>query len=276
MPELPEVEATRRHLEPLVVGRRIVAAAVTHQRMLRRQERPDDFTARVAGRAIERTGRHGKHLFIELEGDITVVIHLGMSGRISVAETGTPIPGHTHVVLRLSDGNEVRFTDPRTFGYVLALLPEERRSASFSGHGPDALTGGLNGDVLCERLAGRSAPIKSLLLDQGIVSGLGNIYADEALHRAGISPLRPGGTLSPVECARLCAAIEGTLAAGLEAGGTTLDDLAYLLPDGRAGEFASRLLVYGRGGEPCPTCGTSIRRTTLRARSTHWCPECQS
>lgn len=274
MPELPEVEATRRHLDPLAVGKTITRVRVTHPRMLRRQDRPSDFVDRIVGRRIVGTGRHGKHLFVELEGEITWVMHLGMSGRVSVAASDGAVPPHTHVVVELDDGTAIRFTDPRTFGYVCALTPDERLDATFVRHGPDALTADVAD--LAGRLVGRTAAIKALLCDQTIVSGIGNIYADEALHRARLSPFRPGGSLDEVECGRLVAAIHDTLDAGLAAGGTTLDDLAYLLPDGRAGDFSERLAVYGREGEPCHTCGTPIRRAVLRGRSTHWCDGCQA
>lgn len=274
MPELPEVETTRRLLEPHLLGRRVVSVHVGRDRMIRNQERPQDFTARLQGRTVLGTRRLGKHLLIDLSGDLTWLIHLGMSGRMSVAEPHQERPPHTNVVVTLDDGAEVRFTDPRTFGHTEVLTPAELASAPMARHGPDALEALPGARGLGARLRGRAAPIKALLLDQSVVSGVGNIYADEALHRARISPHRPGGSLGEAELRRLVRAVRVTLEAGLAAGGATLDDLAYLLPDGTAGEFTDQLLVYGREGEPCRRCRSPIRRDIIRARSTFWCPSC--
>jgi formamidopyrimidine-DNA glycosylase len=275
VPELPEVESTRRFLEPALVGRRIVAAEVRRPRMVRRQEQPDDFVTRVIGRTIRRLRRHGKFIMADLSGDMVWVTHLGMSGRVSLAKKGDPESPHTNVIVRVGGGVEMRLVDPRTFGFVVAYTPEELAASPLGRLGPDAHTDLPRVAELATRLGGRTASIKALLLDQNVVAGLGNIYADEALHRAGIAPARPGGSLAKEELGRLRRAIRVTLDAGLRWGGTSLDDLAYLLPDGRAGEFASRLRVYGKEGEPCPVCGTPIRRLVLRQRSTHWCPQCQ-
>lgn len=275
MPELPEVESTRRFLEPALTGRRIVAAEVRRPRMVRRQEHPDDFAARVTGRTIRRLRRHGKFLMADLSGDLVWVTHLGMSGRVSLARKGDPESPHTNVIVRVGGGVEMRLVDPRTFGFVVAYTPEELAASPLGRLGPDAYADLPRVAELARRLAGRTAPIKALLLDQNVVAGLGNIYADEALHRAGIAPERPAGSLTKEELGRLRRAIRVTLDAGLRWGGTSLDDLAYLLPDGRAGEFASRLRVYGKEGQPCPVCGTPIQRVVLRQRSTHWCPQCQ-
>jgi formamidopyrimidine-DNA glycosylase len=275
MPELPEVESTRRHLEPVIVGRRITGVEVARARMVRRQETPADFAERLTGRTIGGLRRHGKFLIADLSGDVAWVTHLGMSGRVSMASPPDPRSPHTNVVVSLDDGAEVRLVDPRTYGFVAAYLPDELAASPLGGLGPDALTDLPTAAALGGRLAGRTAPVKALLLDQGVLAGVGTIYADEALHRAGIDPLRPGGSLDLDELKRLRRAIRITLAAGLRWGGTSLEDNAFLLPDGRTGEFAARLRVYGREGEPCPVCATPIRRTVVRARGTHWCPTCQ-
>lgn len=274
MPELPEVEATRRHLAPIVEGRRIRGAVVRRERMVRRQERPGDFADRMRGRRIRSLTRRGKFLLGALDGDITWVSHLGMSGRFSVATTGDPEVAHTNVVVCLEGGTEVRLVDPRTFGFVAALTPDEMDRV-LGRIGPDALDALPSRRGLVAVLSGRSAPIKALLLDQGIVAGLGNIYADEVLHRAGIAPERPAGSLTAAEIGSLRDAIGPVLRAGLRHGGTSLDDLAYLLPDGRAGDYLRLLAVYGREGEPCGRCGRPIARIVVRARSSHWCPGCQ-
>jgi formamidopyrimidine-DNA glycosylase len=276
MPELPEVEATRRHLEPVLVGARIAEVEVRRPRMARRQPRPADVRDRMVGRRITALGRRGKFLMAHLDSAMTWITHLGMSGRMSVAERGDPEAPHTNVVVRLRGGTEVRFVDPRTFGFVAVLTPEEMDEMMFRRIGPDALDGLPATVALQRRLEGRTAPIKALLLDQQIVAGIGNIYADEILWRARVAPWRQGGSLTPDEVSALRRAVHPVLKAGLKAGGTSLGDLAYLLPDGRAGEFVSRLAVYGKQDEPCPRCGTPVERTVLRQRSAHWCPSCQS
>ena len=275
MPELPEVEVTRRYLEPVLVGAVVERVEVRMERMLRRQPRPRDFADRLAGRRVEALDRHGKYLLARLDGDLTWMIHLGMSGRISVAEPGSPDGPHTRVAAVLQLGPEIRFVDPRTFGFTVVLTPEEEATGAFLPGGPDALLALPRTAALAARLAGRTAPIKPLLLDQGVIAGLGNIYVDEVLFRARIRPERPGGSLDGDEVGVLRRSIGPVLRDGLKHGGTSLNDLAYLLPDGRAGDYLTRLRVYGRGGEPCVRCGTPIERIVLRGRGTHFCPECQ-
>lgn len=276
MPELPEVETTRRHIAPYLEGATIVDVELGRERMARRNVRPVDVVDRLRGRRVTRVGRRGKFLLIEVEGDLTWVIHLGMSGRMRVTTPEEPREAHTHLVVLTDSGDEIRLIDPRTFGFVAVFTPEELEADSLTGLGPDALDHLPGKAELMERLAGRKAPIKSLLLDQRLIAGLGNIYADEVLFRARVRPTRPGGELNEREVAALLEAIPGVLAAGIEMGGTSLDDLAYLLPDGRAGEYLDRLAVYGRTGEPCPRCGTPIERTVVAQRSTHFCPRCQT
>lgn len=275
MPELPEVEATRRAVEPALLGRTIAAVTVARPRMLRRQHRPADFAARMLGRRVKGLERHGKFLLTRLTDDITWVTHLGMSGRVSLADPDAPRPPHSNVVVGFDRGPEFRLIDPRTFGFVAAYTPEELAESSLGDLGPDAYAGLPRSTVLAAALSGRTAPIKALLLDQRVIAGVGNIYADEALNRAGISPHRPGGSLTPDEVQALRRAIRTTLEAGLRHGGTSLDDLAYLLPDGRAGQYTSRLRVYGREDEPCRRCATRLRRDVIRQRSSFWCPGCQ-
>ena len=275
MPELPEVEATRRHLQPAVEGSVVEAVEVRRARMIRRQPRPADFGDRLVGRTVLGLSRLGKFLLADVEGDLTWVIHLGMSGRMALSRVGEDEAAHTNVVVRLAGGVEVRMVDPRTFGFMAVYLPDELALSPLARLGRDALDDLPSASAIEELLGRRTAPIKALLLDQRILAGLGNIYADEVLFRAGVMPQRPGGSLSKAEVASVRAAIVPVLTDGIAHGGTSLDDLAYLLPDGAAGEHLARLAVYGREDLPCRRCGTPVRRRMLRQRSTHWCPECQ-
>ena len=275
MPELPEVETTRRHLEPILVGARIADVDVRRDRMVRRQEQPADFAARLTGRRVAALDRVGKFMLARVQGDITWVTHLGMSGRIQIAEAGEIEEAHTNVVVTLVGGREIRFVDPRTFGFMVAFTPAELKESSVSALGRDALDDLPRSPELANLLRGRSAPIKALLLDQHFIAGLGNIYADEVLHRAKVSPHRPGGSLDVEEIKAIRRSIRPILRAGLAAGGTSLDDMAYLLPDGRSGDYMVRLRVYGRAGHACHRCRTVIASTVLRGRTTAWCPGCQ-
>lgn len=274
LPELPEVEMTRRHLESVMVERVFEEVTVGHQRTARRNSSPEEVVSRLEGRRVEAVDRVGKFLVVRLDDDQTMVAHLGMSGRWSV--NGDVDEPHTHFVARLDDGSVVKFVDPRTFGFVAVYDTEDVAASGLGRLGPDAWVDPPEAKELAARLAARSAPIKALLLDQGPISGLGNIYADEALHLAGIHPLTPGGELTVDDLERLLDAVRAVLGAAIDNGGTTLDDLAYLLPDGRAGDNLGRLRVYGRTDLPCLTCGTPIERVVVRARSTHFCPHCQT
>ena len=275
MPELPEVETTRLGLEPHLAGKRILDAEARRARMLRRQPRERDFADRLRGRTVRRLGRRGKFIFIDMAGDLTWVIHLGMSGRMQIKEPGEPEAPHTNVVVKTA-AKEVRFVDPRTFGFMAVLTPEEFDDSPLARLGPDALTDLPRSRALGRALEDRKPAIKTLLLDQRLLAGLGNIYADEVLHRARVAPERPGGSLGSEEISAIRAAVRPVLQAGLKHGGTSLDDLAYLLPDGRAGEYVHRLRVYGREGLPCRRCGSEIRRSVINQRSSFWCPTCQT
>jgi formamidopyrimidine-DNA glycosylase len=275
LPELPEVEITRRHLDEAMRGRRLVEVAVKHERTARHNASSTEVCTLLTGRTVREVSRKGKFLIAPLDDGHTLVAHLGMSGRFSVDNADEPVVDHTHFVARLDDGSEVRFVDPRTFGFVAVYDEDEIGRSGVSRLGPDAWTEPPAATQLMGSLAGRKAPIKALLLDQRPLAGLGNIYADEVLHHSGIHPLRPGGDLDERDVGLLLEATRAVLAKALESGGTTLDDLAYLLPDGQAGENLSNLAVYGREGLPCPGCGTAIERTVVRARSTHFCPKCQ-
>lgn len=276
MPELPEVETTRRGLEPHVVGRVVIAADVRRPRMVRVQERTRDFADRIVGRRVLRLRRHGKAILGDLDADLTWVTHLGMSGRISVAAADSEEPLHANVVLSMKGtGDVIRFVDPRTFGYMAVFTPDELAAWPPSLWGRDALADLPSTRQLREAFARRRAPIKAVLLDQRVLAGLGNIYADEVLFRARVAPTMPADRLSAEQVAALRRAVRPVLEAGLRHGGTSLGDLAYLLPDGRAGDYLPRLKAYGREGEPCLRCGTPLRRSVVRQRSSFWCPHCQ-
>ena len=269
---------TRRHLESVLVGRVLESVEVNHIRTARHNASPEEVSSRLTRRRVIDVRRHGKFLEVHLDDGQTMVAHLGMSGRWSVSD-GEDIPHthfpHTHFIARLDDGSVVKFIDPRTFGFVAVYDEEDIAMSGLSRLGPDAWANPPSVDDLAGRLEGRKAPIKALLLDQRPVSGLGNIYADEALHLSGIHPLTPGGDLGHDDLDRLLTGVRQVLEAAIANGGTTLDDLAYLLPDGRAGENMAQLRVYGRQGEPCLECGTPIERLVIRSRSTHFCPTCQ-
>lgn len=275
MPELPEVETTRRSLAPVLEGATVSRVAVARDRMVRRQPNPQDFERRLIQARVLEVGRHGKFLMTVLDNDIVWVTHLGMSGRISLVDRAEPQAAHSNVVVSLDSGVDFRFIDPRTFGFVVAYTPEELAESSLARLGRDALFDLPRSRQLGELLEGRQAPIKALLLDQHLIAGIGNIYADESLHRAAVSPHRPGGSLTSSEVAALRKAIRDTLQHALAWGGTSLDDLAYLLPDGRTGDYVKRLRAYGREGEVCRRCGAEIVRNVIRSRSSFWCPGCQ-
>ena len=249
---------------------------VGHPRTARRNASTDEVISRLTGRRVESVGRHGKFLVIRLDDGHTMLAHLGMSGRFTVSTPDAEKVPHTHFTVLLDDGTEIRFVDPRTFGFVAVLDEDEMATSGLARLGPDAWFNPPGAADLAAQLAGRTAPVKALLLDQGPIAGLGNIYADEILHLARIHPLTPGGELSEDQLETLLDGVQVVLSGAMERGGTTLGDLAYLLPDGRAGENLGRLEVYGRDDEPCNTCGTPIERVVVRARSTHFCPRCQA
>jgi formamidopyrimidine-DNA glycosylase len=270
VPELPEVETTRRGIEPHVVGRRI-HRLVLHERRLRW---PVDarMVDSVAGTAIRRAGRRAKYLLIETEAG-TLILHLGMSGSLRVLPVATPRVAHDHVDIELDSGQTLRFNDPRRFGSLFftpddpALHPLLRKLA------PEPLEPSFNGEYLWKITRRRSVAIKQLIMNSQLVVGVGNIYASEALFRARIRPRRQARRLTQPECAKLARAIKATLAMAVKVGGTTLRD--YVGADGNPGYFRQRLYVYERAGKPCRVCGRPVRQFTQGQRSTYWCAYCQ-
>ncbi|MCX7854571.1 MAG: bifunctional DNA-formamidopyrimidine glycosylase/DNA-(apurinic or apyrimidinic site) lyase [Anaerolineae bacterium] len=271
MPELPEVETLARELREALIGRTIVGAEVCWPRTVAAPD-PETFARRLTGRRIREIRRRGKWLLLGLDGEEWLLIHLRMSGRLAVEDADAPEDVHTRVVFRLDDGRRLRFSDPRKFGrMVLTACPEDW----LGDLGPEPLDPGLTPERLAGMLWGRRVRLKPLLTDQRFLAGLGNIYADEVLWRAGLSPLRCADTLTSEEVARLHRAIREVLEGAIARRGTTLADQRYVLPDGRPGEFAAHLVVYGREGTPCPCCSAPIVRARIGGRSAHFCPQCQ-
>ncbi|CAM3393138.1 bifunctional DNA-formamidopyrimidine glycosylase/DNA-(apurinic or apyrimidinic site) lyase [Hydrogenibacillus schlegelii] len=273
MPELPEVETVRRGLQSSLSGRRIAAVDVRLPRLIRSPE-PEAFCRRLVGRTFGRIDRRGKYLLLALSPDV-LVVHLRMEGKFDLVPAGTPEPPHVHVVFLLDDGRELRYRDVRQFG-TFDLVPEAHLAAfpPLAALGPDALDPAWDLPALLARLGRhRRRPIKALLLDQTIVAGIGNIYADEALFRAGIHPRRPAGSLRPDEAAALWSAVRGVLEDGIARGGASVR--SYRGPNDALGYFQLALAVYGREGEPCPRCGTAIERTVVAGRGSRFCPRCQ-
>jgi len=270
MPELPEVETTRRGLERLLVGQRI-RTAIVRKRALRFRI-PRLLPRILTGATIRALTRRGKYLLIDC-GNGTLIVHLGMSGRLFVADDATPVSPHDHFELVLENGRVVRLRDPRRFGLVLWQPGNPLTHTLLARIGPEPLSPAFNGGVLHEATRKRNAAIKQVLMDSRTIAGLGNIYANEALFRAGIHPRTRACRLSASHCARLAEKIRETLELAIDAGGSTLRD--YVASDGQAGYFQDQFLVYGRAGEHCHRCGTRIKGMRQGQRSTFYCPKCQ-
>jgi formamidopyrimidine-DNA glycosylase len=278
MPELPEVETVRAGLERHVVGRVISAARVLHPRAVRRDPAgPAGFEAAITGRHLDRAERRGKYLWLSAGDGMALLAHLGMSGQMLVGEPGRPVSPHVRALFTFTDGGpDLRFTDQRTFGHLmLAELDMSRLVPVPIAHiAPDPLEAAFSPQEFSVRLRSRHTGIKRALLDQSLISGVGNIYADEALWRARLHWARPTETMRPSEVARLLAAVQEVLAEALKAGGTSFDSL-YVNVNGQSGYFDRSLEAYGRAGQPCSRCGTPIRRDSFMNRSSFSCPRCQ-
>src|SRR5579872_1939577 len=270
MPELPEVEFVARQLQTELVGSCIVSAQICWERSIRDMD-PRDFAERIAGQTVTRVGRRGKHVLIFLDGGDVLVVHRRMSGNLYVTPPAPEDP-YTRVSFALDGGRRLLYSDPRKFGR-LALVAETNLNTFFADLGPEPLAPEFTPTVLTKRLAGTQRAIKAALLDQSIVAGLGNIYADEALFRAGLHPLRPASSLTRAEVAALHDGIRGALETGIEHGGTTFGRHrdAY----NEAGRNVEHLDVYQRTGQPCRRCGAPIQRIVVAQRGTHFCPQCQ-
>jgi formamidopyrimidine-DNA glycosylase len=278
MPEMPEVETYVRELEPLLAGRQILTAEVRWPRTIAGPS-PEEFVVRIAGQRFSTFGRRAKYMLLGLaHGDTlgdTLIVHLRMTGHLYVKDAAEAPDAHTHVLLDLDDGRRLHYQDPRKFGRMwLTAQPE----TVLRKLGPEPLSDAFSGEELAGKLAGRKAAIKALLLDQALAAGVGNIYADEALFRAGLHPLRPGGSLTPGEVERLRLAVAAVLTAGIAAAGSSLGGSSlqnYSRPGGQTGNFQEEHRVFRRTGQPCLTCGAPIERIVVGQRSTHFCPNCQ-
>jgi formamidopyrimidine-DNA glycosylase len=273
MPELPEVERVRLTLLPLLAGRRIEKVRVAETRL----RAPVDARAlrrAAAGKHILGLRRRAKYLLVDLEGEKILLMHLGMTGRFRIVRAGSRDQVHDHVALALDDGNEVRYNDARRFGLVQVLARgEEAIHPRLRDLGPEPLGAGFGPATLATSARARRRPIKTLLTDATVVAGIGNIYACEVLHAAGIHPGRTASSLSPRRRERLVASIRSLLQEAIAFGGTTLRD--FVDAGGEAGQYGEKLRVYGRESEPCETCGRRVRRIVQAGRSTFYCPGCQ-
>ncbi len=269
MPELPEVETTRKGIEPHLQGQRVERVIVRHHGL--RWPVPDDLDVRLAGQRILRVERRAKYLLIRAESG-TLLCHLGMSGSLRLVDAGLEPALHEHVDVVLESGQALRYTDPRRFGCMLWVAGGEQHPL-LARLGPEPLSDDFNAAGLQARAKGRQVAIKTFIMDNAVVVGVGNIYANEALFAAGIDPRKAAGKVSKAKLALLVDEIKTVLARAIEQGGTTLKD--FVGGDGKPGYFQQELQVYGRAGQPCRTCGTDLCEVRLGQRSTVFCNICQ-
>ncbi|MBV9001316.1 MAG: bifunctional DNA-formamidopyrimidine glycosylase/DNA-(apurinic or apyrimidinic site) lyase [Solirubrobacterales bacterium] len=271
MPELPEVETIRRQLAPHLEGRTIVEAQILDPRWTR-PEPPGVVEAELRRAVVERVGRTGKYLVWSLSGERYLLMHLRMTGTLLFDPVAPP--SHTRVLFELDDGHRLVYVDPRRFGTGHLLHGQAARDEYLAARlGIEPLTPEFTAQHLRELARARAAPVKAFVLDQRRIAGVGNIYADEALFRAGIHPLRAAGRLTAADWARLRDGIEAALSAGIEAKGASIDDFRHI--DGARGSFQDRFLVHRRAGKPCPRCGRPIRKIVVGGRGTYVCEACQ-
>jgi formamidopyrimidine-DNA glycosylase len=271
VPELPEVETTRRGIRPALAGRSVTGMVLRERRL--RWPVPRGLPARLTGQRIRDVRRRAKYLLIELERG-TLIAHLGMSGSLRVLPADVPPAPHDHYDLVLDSGRCLRFNDPRRFGCLLWVTGDPEQHRLLATLGPEPLGRGFDAAYLAARARGRRVSVKQFLMDQRVVVGVGNIYASESLHRAGVDPRRAAGRVSRAKLERVVAAVRDVLRGAIQRGGTTLRD--YVNADGMPGHFSVDLLVYERAGQPCRRCGGAIRQVVQGQRSTYFCPACQS
>ncbi len=270
MPELPEVETTRRGIAPHIEGKRVSDVIVRHHQL--RWPVPRALKKKLSGHRINSVSRRAKYLLLGFDHG-TLILHLGMSGSLRIIEKEIAAEKHDHVDIVLEGGRALRLTDPRRFGAVLWTRDDPNRHELIAHLGPEPLSDAFNSDYLYQQSRKRKSSIKQFIMDGKVVVGVGNIYASESLFLAGINPKSIAGKVSKARMERLTAAIKQVLAAAIEQGGTTLRD--FVGGDGKPGYFAQQLNVYGRDGEACHECGTTIRQITQGQRSSFYCPSCQ-
>jgi len=273
MPELPEVETIASDLRPHLVGRTVVRCELLFPTIVRHPE-PEVFVDSVVGQQITSIGRRGKYILIRLVDDLVLVVHLGMSGQLRIVAASTPLAKHTHAVLDLDDGRQLRYVDPRRFGRLLlgteAALREVKAMPTL---GPEPIDPGFGADDMYQRFRRRKAKLKAILLDQSTIAGVGNIYADESLHRARLRPDRIAGSLSRKSVQRLHESLRESLLVAIKNRGSSVD--TYRDAWGEVGGQQEKLLVYGRAGEPCFTCGRPLSLVRIAGRSSVFCRHCQ-
>ncbi len=270
MPELPEVETTRRGIAPHIEGKRVSDVIVRHHQL--RWPVPRALKKKLSGHRINSVSRRAKYLLLGFDHG-TLILHLGMSGSLRIIEKEIAAEKHDHVDIVLEGGRALRLTDPRRFGAVLWTRDDPNRHELIAHLGPEPLSDAFNSDYLYQQSRKRKSSIKQFIMDGKIVVGVGNIYASESLFLAGINPKRIAGKISRERFDKLADAIKKVLAAAIEQGGTTLRD--FVGGDGKPGYFAQQLNVYDRKGDPCPVCGTPVRQFMLGQRSTYYCHKCQ-
>lgn len=273
MPEMPEVEIIRRYLDKILTGRKIMEISLLLPRQVKWPD-PEKYCAMAIGRSIRGVNRRGKYLLLALDNANELVFHLRMTGRLVYAPDGAIHDSYARLVFRLDGGSALIYGDTRTLGALYALAPGERwRIPGLDEMGPEPLAAEFSPAYLQQAVKGHKTIIKSFLLNQKYIGGIGNIYADEALFLAKIHPLRQAGSLSSEECRALHQAINTVIQAGIRDGGTTFRD--YQNGEGKQGHHQEHLFVYNRRGEPCRSCGTPIVKITAGGRGTHYCPACQ-
>lgn len=271
MPELPEVETTRRGIEPHILNRKVANVTVRERQL--RWPIPAKLPALMSGAMVCAVNRRAKYLLIETNAG-TLMVHLGMSGSLRIVPVGQVALKHDHVDIGFANGNILRFRDPRKFGSMHWITGDTNRHPLLRDLGPEPLAADFTSDYLFALSRKRKAPVKAFIMDSHVVVGVGNIYANEALFRAGIRPTREAGKISAVRYALLVAAIKDILAEAIRVGGTTLRD--FLGSDGEPGYFKQSLVVYGRKGLPCVACGSALKEIRLGQRSTVYCGKCQN
>ncbi|OPZ86536.1 MAG: Formamidopyrimidine-DNA glycosylase [bacterium ADurb.Bin429] len=276
MPELPEVETIRLQLAPRVTGERIRAVRVTRTRAIRAHASAGEFRALLLHRTILDIRRRGKALLLLLNGDCSLLVRLGMSGQLVLADADAPVTPHTHVMLELSDGRELRYIDPRTFGQMAVVAGHDPAAMKELAHyGPEPLGDAFTTEHLVGVMAGKGTSVEAVLMDQTKVVGIGKIYADESCFLAGIDPRRAARSLSYDEVIRLRAAVRDVLTRAIACRGTSGHDSAYRDAHGELGNFQCHLNVYQRAGQPCRVCGTLVEYRPFQGRRIHFCPHCQ-